>query len=213
MSVRQVRGRRITREERKQRTRAELLATARRMFEERGFHAASLEEIAEEAGYSKGAVYSNFAGKDELFLAVLAEHMQARVRSVVEAALDGESFEEAVRAVACSAREAGLREPQWIPLVVEFWTHVSRREEVRRKVLALHECQLEAFAGVIEELAHRHRMAFVIPAREVVRGTGALGRGLALERLLNPEAQVGELFEELFVAATLAVARPQADSR
>src|SRR5204862_4334863 len=62
---------RLTQAERKQRTRAELVSTARNAFLERGFHGASLDEIAEEAGYSKGAVYSNFAGKDDLFLAVL----------------------------------------------------------------------------------------------------------------------------------------------
>jgi AcrR family transcriptional regulator len=202
----------LTRDERKLRTRTELLQTARRVFEERGFHAASLEEIAEEAGYSKGAIYSNFAGKDELFLAVLAEHVERRARSVVEAALDGDDFEAAVRAVASSAREFGDGEPSWSPLLVEFWTHASRRAEVRREVLGLHERQLDAFAGVLEELARRHGVEFAMPAREVVRGTGALGRGLALERLLDPGAPVGDLFEELFVAATLAVAKPRADS-
>jgi AcrR family transcriptional regulator len=203
----------LTREERRRRTRSDLLGTARRVFEERGFHAASLEEIAEEAGYSKGAIYSNFAGKDELFLAVLAEHIDRRVRAVVDVALDGEDFEAAVRAVARSAREFGDREPQWTPLLVEFWTHVSGREEVRREVLALHERQLDAYAGVIEELARRHHVAFAIPAREVVRGTGALGRGLALERLLDPGAPLGDLFEELFVAAHLAAAKPRGGAR
>lgn len=176
---------------------------ARRVFEERGFHAASLEEIAEEAGYSKGAIYSNFSGKDELFLAVLEEHIEQRARAVVDAALDGEDFEAAVRAVARSARDAGEREPRWAALLVEYWTHVSRRDGVRAVVLGLHERQLDAFTVVIEELARRHGVVFRIPAREVVRGTGALGRGLALERLLAPELPIGELFEELFVAATL----------
>jgi AcrR family transcriptional regulator len=198
-----VRKRRLPREERKQRTRAELLGMARRVFEERGFHAASLEEIAEEAGYSKGAIYSNFSGKDELFLAVLEEHIEQRARAVVDAALDGEDFEAAVRAVARSARDAGEREPRWAALLVEYWTHVSRRDGVRAVVLGLHERQLDAFTVVIEELARRHGVVFRIPAREVVRGTGALGRGLALERLLAPELPIGELFEELFVAATL----------
>ena len=51
------------------------------MFLRRGFHAASLDEIAEEAGYTKGAVYSNFAGKDDLFLALLAEHYVQRAET------------------------------------------------------------------------------------------------------------------------------------
>src|SRR5689334_23549773 len=81
-----VRKPRLTRDERKLQTRADLLLTARRLFEERGFHGASLDDIADEAGYTKGAVYSNFASKDELFLAVLGDHIERRVRANVDAA-------------------------------------------------------------------------------------------------------------------------------
>jgi AcrR family transcriptional regulator len=200
-----VRRARLTRDERKLQTRADLLRTARRLFEERGFHGASLEDIADEAGYTKGAVYSNFASKDELFLAVLGEHIERRVRASVEVALEAADFASGTRAVARSAVAESEREPAWAPLVVEFWAHASRREELRRAVLALHERQLDAFTGLIEELARRHDVTFRVAPREVVRGTGALGRGLALERLLEPDAALGDLFEELFVAATLGV--------
>jgi AcrR family transcriptional regulator len=199
-------NRRGPRDERKRRTRGDLLETARRVFEERGFHAASLEEIADTAGYTKGAIYSNFEGKDELFLAVLTEHIERRARAVVDVALDGKDFEASVRAVARSGVELGEREPAWIPLLVEFWTHVSTRPDLRAAVLDLHERQLDAFAGVVEELARRHGKTFRIAPRDVVRGTGALGRGLALERLLEPDAPLGSVYEELFVAATLGVA-------
>ena len=194
------------REERKRRTRADLLETARRVFEERGFHDASLEEIADAAGYSKGAIYSNFSGKDELFLAVLTEHIERRARAVVDVALDGKDFEASVRAVARSGVELGEREPAWTPLLIEFWTHVSKRPDLRPAVLELHERQLDAFAEVVGELARRHGKTFRIAPRDVVRGTGALGRGLALERLVEPDAPLGSVYEELFVAATLGVA-------
>ena len=77
MAVRSVRKRRrLTRPERKEQTRGDLLAAAREVFERHGFHRASLEQIAEAAGYTKGAVYSHFpGGKDELFLAVLDRHI------------------------------------------------------------------------------------------------------------------------------------------
>jgi AcrR family transcriptional regulator len=201
-----VRQRRPTRDERKQQTRADLLATARSVFEERGFHAASLDEIAEAAGYSKGAIYSNFEGKDELFLAVLTEHLDRRVRALVDVGLDQDTFEQGIRAVARSGVEVGLREPAWTPLLVEFWTHASRRDGLRAAVLALHERQLDGLAALVEELALRHGRRFRIAPREVVRGTGALGRGFALERLLDPGASYADAYEELFVAATLGVA-------
>jgi AcrR family transcriptional regulator len=65
--------RRLTREESKARTRSELLRAASRLFVRNGFVATSLSDIAEEAGLTKGAVYSNFASKEELFLALLQE--------------------------------------------------------------------------------------------------------------------------------------------
>jgi AcrR family transcriptional regulator len=194
------------RDERKRRTRTDLVETARRIFEERGFHAASLEEIAEAAGYSKGAIYSNFSGKDELFLAVLTEHIERRARAVVEVALDGKDFEASVRAVARSGVDFGEREPAWTPLLVEFWTHVSNRPQLRDEVLALYERQLDAFTAVVEELGRRHGKRFRIAPRDVVRGTAALGRGLALERLVAPERSLAHVYEELFVAATVGVA-------
>ena len=63
---------RLTREESKARTRAELLRAARRLFLRNGFVSTSLADIADEAGLTKGAVYSNFESKEDLFLALLA---------------------------------------------------------------------------------------------------------------------------------------------
>src|SRR5712691_9354782 len=70
---------RLTRAESRRRTRVHLLEAAVEVFARRGFHGASVEEVAEVAGYTKGAVYSNFTSKDELFLAVLEGRMQAQV--------------------------------------------------------------------------------------------------------------------------------------
>ena len=64
---------RLARPERKAKTREDILAAARRVFFGSGFHGTTLDEIAEEAGYTKGAVYSNFASKDDLFLAVFED--------------------------------------------------------------------------------------------------------------------------------------------
>jgi len=66
-----------TRQDLQQETRANLVIAARSVFAETGYHAASLEAIAREAGYSKGAVYSNFSGKADLFLAVMDANMEA----------------------------------------------------------------------------------------------------------------------------------------
>src|SRR6476620_3512679 len=122
---------RITRTERKARTRDELLLAARSVFLRRGFHGASLDEIAEEAGYTKGAVYSNFAGKDDLYLALLDAHYDRRVAAYVELLLDQPTFEDAIRAVGSFMVESDAQDPDWLPTLAEFVAHAARVESLR----------------------------------------------------------------------------------
>jgi len=97
---------RRTREQRKQQTRGDLVTAARAAFLNSGFHRASLDEICEEAGYTTGAVYSNFSGKDGLFLAVFDERLDERMRASVEIALDAPDFEASARRTARDMIEA-----------------------------------------------------------------------------------------------------------
>src|SRR5688500_9894478 len=69
------RRKRLTRAEAKEATRRKVLAAAAKVFQDRGYHSATLDEVADIAGYSKGAIYSSFATKDDLFLALLDERV------------------------------------------------------------------------------------------------------------------------------------------
>ena len=217
MGVPKVRKRsRLTRPERKERTRGDLLAAARAVFERHGFHRASLDQIADEAGYTKGAVYSHFpGGKDELFLAVLDRHIDERVPTYAEIILSQDSFEASLRAIARHLVALGRRDPGWTPLLVEFWTHASHNPELRDAVRERHERQMRAIAVLIDDLAARHGIEYALPTIEVVRGSSALARGMGIERLVSPEAPLGATFEELFVAQMTGLARsaPQRASR
>ena len=190
---------RLLRAERKEQTRGELVEAARAVFLRRGFHAASLDEIAEEAGYTKGAVYSNFAGKDALFLAVLDDHCSRRADTYRELVLDHEDIEDAYRAVARFWRDANEREPEWPRLTAEFLAHASRDDRTRVEARAVRERGIDAITAVVEAIAARHGVEYTVPTREIVRGAGALNRGLAIEQLLDPDLP-GEVFEELHVA-------------
>jgi AcrR family transcriptional regulator len=207
---------RLSRPERRERTRGDLLDAARTVFERHGFHRASLDEIAEEAGYTKGAVYSHFpGGKDELFLAVLDRHIDERVPTYAETILSEGSFEASVRAIARHLVALGERDPAWTPLLVEFWTHASHRPDLRDAVRERNERHMRAIAALIDELAARHGVTYALPTLEVVRGSSALARGMGLERLVSPDAPLGAMFEELFVAQMTGLARsaPQRASR
>jgi AcrR family transcriptional regulator len=188
------------RQERREQTRSELVGAARSVFLRRGFHAASLDEIAAVAGFTKGAVYSNFAGKDELFVAVLAAHFAARVEVYEKLIVQGDTIEEAYRDVGRFMAEADRREPAWAPLLLEFWSHASRRDELRRIVVAQREAFLEAIAGVIAQGAARHGVRYRIPVHEVARASGALYRGLTVERMLDPATVTPDHFAELHAA-------------
>jgi AcrR family transcriptional regulator len=199
---------RLTRSKRKERTRAELIVAARQVFLRRGFHAASLDEIADEAGFTKGAVYSNFAGKDDLFLAMLEEHFRQRAQTYEGLILDQEQIEDSYRAVARFWREANEREPEWSRLVVEFLAHASRHAPLREAALEVRERGLAAIAAIIDALAERHGLEFALPTKQIARGSGALNRGMALEQLLDPTIP-GEFFEEMHVAYMRGLTKPR----
>ncbi len=76
---------RLSREESQAQTRARLLKSARFLFGRDGYATTSVERIAEHAGYSKGAAYANFEGKEDLFLAVLKQQGQEPLDALAEA--------------------------------------------------------------------------------------------------------------------------------
>jgi AcrR family transcriptional regulator len=200
---------RLSRSERQVQTRSQLLEAAQRVFLREGFHGASLDAIAEEAGYTTGAVYSNFRGKDDLFLAVLDAEARRRFPLHTEAMLRAGSIEEGLRASAREMATYAREHPGWTGVYVEFWTHASRRPELRRRVAEQHERLLDTVGGLVERWAARWGVEFKLPVREVVRGIYAISRGMGLEALLadEPGPAGTEQFEEMFLAYAMGLVR------
>src|SRR5262245_40497036 len=188
---------RLSRSERKEQTRDGLVAAARHVFVERGFHRASLDEIALEAGYTKGAVYSNFADKDALFLAVLDAHYERRVEEYTGIMLEGRDYDSAARELARFIAEADAREPRWLPLLSEFIAHAARHDEVRRAYNATRQRFLDAIAGLIDATQDRYGVTYVVAPLDIARASSVLIRGFSAERQLEPDAVPPELFVEL----------------
>jgi AcrR family transcriptional regulator len=199
---------RLNRVEKKAQTRAAIVAAARRVFLARGFHAATLDDIAEEAGYTKGAVYSNFAGKDDLFLAVLGEHYAARAERYASLILGGDDVEDTYRAIAGVMLDAYRREPAWWPLVSDFSTHASRDPQLRERLRSTREAFLDALAGQVDDVCRRHGMRYALPARDVARGVGALMRGMVVEWAIDPARLDRGTFEEMVAAYLRGLAVP-----
>ena len=191
---------RLTRAEKSAQTRAQLMASARQLFLRRGFHAASLELVAEEAGFTIGAVYSRFGSKADLFLAILDEHIDRIVAEVAQVAGVDQPLGAHAELLAGRRMDLLERERDWFPLVLEFWSHAARDERLRREFGARHERLVAAYAGLIE--ADYARLGLPLPmAPEVLaRAVVAMGNGVALERLADP----GRVPEGLL--STMAVA-------
>jgi len=189
---------RLTQQERRQSTRASLLKAARKIFGRRGYNAASLDEIAEEAGLSKGALYYNFAGKGELFLALLDERMDDRIQDIERIFTAGPATE---RATEAQVREAALHAIQtlkqsraWRLLFLEFVTHAARDPNFGAQFATRFKTMRAALTTVVEQRASELEFELPIPAEQVAIAVNALGNGLAIEELATPDGVPDELF-------------------
>lgn len=191
---------RLTRAERSAQTRAELMDSARRLFLRRGFHAASLELVAEEAGFTIGAVYSRFGSKADLFLAILDERIDQIVTEVAEVARTDQPIP--AHAELLAGRRMGLleREREWFPLVVEFWSHAARDERLRREFATRHERLVAAYAGLIEADYARLGLPLPLAPEVLARAVVAMGNGVALERLADPDRVPEGLLSTMAIA-------------
>jgi AcrR family transcriptional regulator len=188
------------RERQKAATRLRLLEAAATVFARRGFHGASVDEIAREAGATTGALYANFAGKEELFLELFDSTMAQDVRGYAEASADAATLEDATRGGADRWMAVLSERPEYFPLFIEFWAYAVREPQVRERFAE----RLAAFrlaTGRIVASGAEARGIELEPGSVARLGTfvNALANGLALEKLVDPTAVPDELFGDLLV--------------
>jgi AcrR family transcriptional regulator len=185
---------RPSREEKKALTRRRLLDAAATVFAKRGFAAASLDEIAEEAGLTKGAVYSNFWNKEDLVLAVLEERFDRHLEEVV-GQVDFESgLEEQARSSSVAYMTRSERDRWLLLLDLEFLVHSARNPELSARTQVRHREMLATMTNVIASSAEQGDLPLPLPAEQFAVVSNALGFGLAIERMQNPDAVPDELF-------------------
>jgi AcrR family transcriptional regulator len=197
---------RETRAEKQARTRAELIAAAAEVFARRGYKGASVEEIAEEAGYSHGAVYSNFSGKAELFLAIFEDYMAERVRELAETQValpEDAPLEGRARALADQWMDRLARNPGSVVLHMEFIAHAGRDPELARRFGTRSSAMREAVSRYIHQYQEEAGAELPLSADDLAMVLRALGIGLGIESLVSPDAVRHDLygdFVELLVA-------------
>jgi AcrR family transcriptional regulator len=198
----------LSREEQVERNRRLVLEAARRVFLARGYASATLDVIAEEAGFSKGVVYSQFKSKADMFLALLEARITERAAQNERLAeqFDGRELAAAVPELALSLRRA---EPEWMQLVMEFRLHAARVPELNRRYAELHEYTIDRLASVYARLHERAGTTPRYPARVLAQLSLAMSRGAFLEELADPGAAdlpAQQVIAELVLQTTPAAA-------
>jgi AcrR family transcriptional regulator len=187
---------RLTRKEKQAHTRSRLLQAAETVFARRGLHHASIDDVAQEAGFTKGAFYANFASKEELFLAMLEEHFAARLEELERTTSTDESPEEQARKAGQDFGRAIAADPEWERLFFEFAAHAGRNEEFREQLVGRYRELRERIAQLYRDRIERDPEieAPPIAADRLALMTFAMANGMALEKMLEPELVDDELY-------------------
>ena len=186
---------RLTRPQQVERNRTLLLDAARRTFLARGYAGATIDAIAEEAGFSKGVVYSQFSGKADLFLALLAERVDWRAAEN-DRLVEDHPGPGALIALMRTSERRTTEDAGWARLLIEFRVAAARDPELNRRYAALHAHSVTRLAGAIAAATREGRRHSGLPAarlrpadlRAEQRRRPRAGRG-PLRAALRPDSR------------------------
>ena len=188
----------LTRAEKQARTRAALLDAAARMFVERGFHGASVEVIAAEAGFTRGAFYSNFSTKEGLFAELLQDRVYSVYRRMAEDAAGPErpTLRQTGERLAAIQRHA---EGRWLfRLWLELLAHAGRDGEFRKMAAEFWRGTRALGAAAVSAAYEEAGKAPPADPARIASAFIALDVGLAVQHWVDPEGAPLDLYPELF---------------
>lgn len=198
---------RLTRQESQARTRARLLEVATAEFLAHGYNGTSLERVAEEAGFSKGAVYGNFAGKEQLCLAVLETYFFAQLQKfVVDFAAGGETIDERL-AVLERWLELLLADEQWQLLALEFAVQTRHNPQIQQQLAERERMVRTAVTALLTQQIRQLGVTPVLPPDQLGVVLVAVVGGIAVQRLIDPTIPAGLLTDA--VRALFRAPRPE----
>jgi AcrR family transcriptional regulator len=178
---------RLTRPEQSERNRNLVLDAARSIFLARGYHAATVEEIADRAGFSRGVVYSRFGTKADLLLALLDRRIDELAEQNAALARDLSGDRGAI-ALMDQAAARVHDDPGWGLLLIEFRVHAARDPELNQRYAAAHRRTIAGIAAALAAVYERAGQDPPFPAGQLAELLAALGSGAQLEHAANPAA-------------------------
>jgi AcrR family transcriptional regulator len=193
-------SRRLSREEKRAETRRRLLEAAATVFIRRGFQGASVEEICDEAGFSRGAFYSNFESKEQMFVELLHDRVYDEFRGLIERVPRELSPADRIRWAAEELKK-GYERPaeQWVfALWLECLVHAARNPEFRSLAATFWSGTRQMNAQGIAEAYEERKEEPPIEPKHLATALTALDIGLAVQHLVDPEAVPLELYPRLY---------------
>jgi AcrR family transcriptional regulator len=186
--------RRLTRAEQREQTRGCLVAAAAKVFTRRGYDNASLDEVAEEAGFTKGAVYSNFKGKEDLFLATIDTHFEERLQSIKRVMQEEPDEQGTAHAAGMDFMDKLNRDPDYFVLFFEFWAYAQRNPGVKKKFLPRVQRFRSALAELFEAKSDVTGLELPMPTEQLASMLIAMAAGVAMERELDPKSVPDDMY-------------------
>jgi AcrR family transcriptional regulator len=168
-------------------TRARLLKAAGTVFAERGYDRASLDDVAVAAGLTKGAVYSSFASKEELFYALMRERIRERVELVTKAVERQATVRDITRDAGSALAELISSQAEWHLLFIEFWARAVRDPDLRDEFARERRSARGLIASLLQEQATEASVELPAPAEQLAVAALALANGIAIEHLADPD--------------------------
>jgi TetR/AcrR family transcriptional regulator, transcriptional repressor of aconitase len=187
---------RLTRQESHQRTRDRLLQAAEVVFAKEGYTAASLDDIAEHAEFSKGAIYSNFESKEALFLAVLSRKMLREQEFYHELVARCKSKQELLQALA-SWHWHMEDEINVLLMTTEFQMIAGQRPQIASQVARLFRQQRRGLATIFQGPVSKRKTRTSSHSQELATTLLALAKGLALQHAADPKAITERMVERI----------------
>jgi AcrR family transcriptional regulator len=166
-------------------TRTRILQAARRLFLARGFTRVTIEDVAAKAGYTRGAVYSNFAGKGELFLALVEERFEAQHAGVAEDLPRAATPVQHVDALARRLAAEAAQSREWLTAEVEFTAYAAADPQLSVRVMEAQRQGRAALATLLDERCRAIGISPTLPADELAVVVSSLTRGLTIEYLVD----------------------------
>jgi AcrR family transcriptional regulator len=173
-------------------TRARLLRAAETIFARDGFEAAKLEEIASAAGYTRGALYANFASKEELFVALLEDHVEKRMAGFASAAETGQTMPNLFEAMRENYVRA-VKDRTWNILFLEYKLFVLRHPEFREKLLPVHKRIFARTAVTLDAIYAIAGIKLPVSTLAAALAMGALANTLGVDLALGRMISEGEV--------------------